>query len=430
MGNLNCSQFCQGSEGGHELDLKQSIARISIQNRKSIKNLQNAAPTQDPPPFHHSLQEPEPSNTASSDLKSFVDGLEQQREEAALRIQQAFRIFYNIRQYLQFKNYRKLNHNYFSSDYIKETVSPANGLLKRKKRKIYTYLDGSTYEGEWKGGFRDGYGIMVWNDGSQYQGEWSYGYPFGEGIFHYKREDVYEGEWRCLYSFDLNKKNAATDGYAWLYKKCKEAKEGPRYSEEHLEKLRKLEKDFGDVIEILEQHKANTENIFDTQLTAKLKEHTFPGKIKYYGEMKGKIREGRGRNIWENGDLYAGFWSNDKQNGIGRNLWVDGSTYIGEYKDNLKEGVGEYCWIDGSKYTGQWKDNVFHGVGKFVWADGREYYGEWSVGKRTGFGIYTWADGKKYAGGWLDGKKHGIGYSTDENGKITKANYSNGKTIK
>ena len=29
----------------------------------------------------------------------------------------------------------------------------------RQKKSVYTYRSGSTYDGEWRGGFRDGYGI-------------------------------------------------------------------------------------------------------------------------------------------------------------------------------------------------------------------------------------------------------------------------------
>ena len=42
--------------------------------------------------------------------------------------------------------------------------------MKREKRLRYTFKSGATYDGEWKGTVRDGYGIQVWPDGARYEG--------------------------------------------------------------------------------------------------------------------------------------------------------------------------------------------------------------------------------------------------------------------
>ena len=41
---------------------------------------------------------------------------------------------------------------------------------KREKRELYTFATGTTYDGEWKGALRDGYGLQKWIDGSSYEG--------------------------------------------------------------------------------------------------------------------------------------------------------------------------------------------------------------------------------------------------------------------
>ncbi|CAG9313101.1 unnamed protein product [Blepharisma stoltei] len=430
MGNLNCSQFCQNTERSTELDLKRSIVQSFALPKKSIETQQLFNKSEIKPQQAHQINQQSESTIPESKDESFDINLKQEHENLARKIQNAWRIYYNVNQYLQFRSYRKSNHDYFSYEYNKETVSPAAGILKRKKKKPYTYDNGATYKGDWVGGFRDGYGIMNWVDGSKYEGEWSYGYPFGAGTFIYKGEDIYEGEWISPYAHARSKNNSSPDGYLWLYKKCKEAKSGPRYSDAHLIKLKNIEKNYQKLLENLQEHKEFVETLFDDKFSRKFKEKTYPGNLKYFGELKGNVREGRGRCIWDNGDTYAGQWINDKQNGIGRNLWVDGTVYTGGYKDNLKEGVGEYTWIDGTKYAGEWKNNVFHGLGKYSWTDGREYIGEWENGKKNGFGVFTWADGKKYAGEWRDGKKHGPGYSTNDNGKSSKAEWDSGKIVK
>ena len=86
---------------------------------------------------------------------------------------------------------------YFVSEERTETVgkSTFQKTVKRAKKPTYTYKSGSTYEGEWKGGFRDGYGIQNWLDGAYYEGEWSMGYAHGDGRFRHNDGDEYEGEW-------------------------------------------------------------------------------------------------------------------------------------------------------------------------------------------------------------------------------------------
>ena len=43
----------------------------------------------------------------------------------------------------------------------------------------YVYKTGAVYEGEMRGGFRDGRGKMTWSDQAYYEGEWSMGYASG-----------------------------------------------------------------------------------------------------------------------------------------------------------------------------------------------------------------------------------------------------------
>lgn len=39
-----------------------------------------------------------------------------------------------------------------------------------RTNKKHTYKSGAVYNGEWKGGFRDGQGIQKWIDGAMYEG--------------------------------------------------------------------------------------------------------------------------------------------------------------------------------------------------------------------------------------------------------------------
>ena len=53
-----------------------------------------------------------------------------------------------------------------------------------------------SYDGSWKGGLRDGYGVQIYNDGSHYAGEWKHGKRHGQGIFMGAvAMDSYDGAW-------------------------------------------------------------------------------------------------------------------------------------------------------------------------------------------------------------------------------------------
>lgn len=85
--------------------------------------------------------------------------------------------------------------------YIKESTIQKPSREKREK----SYMpDGSIYEGEWSGKFRDGYGTLYWDDGSKYEGiicknipkksgEWKNDKAEGKGKYFYANGDTYEG---------------------------------------------------------------------------------------------------------------------------------------------------------------------------------------------------------------------------------------------
>ena len=130
----------------------------------------------------------------------------------------------------------------------------------------------------------------------------------------------------------------------------------------------------------------------------------------YEGNFSNTTAEGYGIYFKEDGTKYTGYWKNDMQEGEGTEYYVDGSaSYHGEFKNGEKNGHGKFIWEDKSKYVGQFKNNVINGIGTYYWNDGREYIGQWENGKMHGKGIFSWSDGKKYEGDYLNDKKEGFG---------------------
>ncbi len=62
---------------------------------------------------------------------------------------------------------------------------------------IYTYPDGSRYDGEMKDGKRHGRGIWVRSDGLKYEGEWEDDKPSGRGKLISSDGKIYIGEWQA-----------------------------------------------------------------------------------------------------------------------------------------------------------------------------------------------------------------------------------------
>lgn len=370
-------------------------------------------------------------------------------QHSIIRIQTQWRTYVTRKEYLHLLK-SKRHSKFFTREDIHETLRPNKVTAKtRELRGIYSYRSGSAYQGQWKGGFRDGYGVQVWPGGCKYEGNWSYGWPFGIGKFTLSDGDVYEGAWRDLWSSGqasvcLSGPTAVNgftsgvgDGYLWLwYKEELVQVHSPTRKKTAIRSKRsELETQIAKITNMIEQTKRKLEtglepsDLFKANLRVYRRKEYEDGKV-YEGEFAEDSRDGRGKVTWANGDCYEGEWRNDMHHGFGRNVFANGSMYCGSYRENVKHGLGEYVWEDGSMYTGEWVGNKMQGVGEYKWQDGRRYVGEWKNGVMHGYGILEWKDGKKYEGAWEQGKKHGEGVTTTSDGSVSRDIWKQGKILK
>lgn len=330
--------------------------------------------------------------------------------------------------------------SYFTQAYVQETLRIGQPLVRNIDfRPAYRYCNGSSYIGEWRGGFRFGQGIMTWSDGARFQGNWMYGYPSGIGVFTLSTGESFDGTWKysksCLrMSLLLDSDRLPNDGYGknhtvWLAIREIQAEEGKIQPQRTWQSAKKA---------ALEEAVQNVKS----QLCSVTKQPKYKGggRVKvekmvvgeevYTGEMRENVKDGWGRNEWITGDRYEGEWERGQHHGFGISSWADGSRHIGYYSSNQKSGIGEYTWEDGSLYLGEWQDNQMHGKGKYSWSDGRVYLGEWVNGQMHGFGVFTWKDERRYEGGWYQGKKHGEGVTYTPDGRYSRDIWKHGKMIK
>ena len=53
----------------------------------------------------------------------------------------------------------------------------------------------NTYEGQYKSGLKDGYGVFKWPNGRAYQGWWNEAIQYGEGVYTNPKGIRREGMW-------------------------------------------------------------------------------------------------------------------------------------------------------------------------------------------------------------------------------------------
>lgn len=123
---------------------------------------------------------------------------------------------------------------------------------------------------------------------------------------------------------------------------------------------------------------------------------------------------------------YTGYTLNGKRNGKGRVVWSDGEVYDGEWQDDKRNGKGKYTYASGAVYEGEFQNDIIHGRGKYVWPNGAVHEGEYRDGKRHGRGKYTFANGAVYEGEYRDDKRHGRGKLIRRNGTYENQYYING----
>ena len=73
-------------------------------------------------------------------------------------------------------------------------------------------------------------------------------------------------------------------------------------------------------------------------------------------------RQDRKLQVDPDGSIYVGQFVNDKREGYGKLLGSNSDMYDGEWKDSKPHGTGNLtCKRAGSKYEGEWMEGMRHG---------------------------------------------------------------------
>ncbi|EWM26222.1 morn repeat containing protein [Nannochloropsis gaditana] len=283
----------------------------------------------------------------------------------------------------------------------------------------YVYPNGDTYQGEMRGGQRQGKGSYVEHaTGNTYEGDWVKDMRHGQGILTTGARDfLYDGDWvldkrqgqghctirgRATYSggFAENKfhgqgKFVDSEGNVYEGGWARGLKEG-------MGTLRRAGgESYAGEWKGGQRHGLGTCQFGSSQYTGEWRE----GKRSGEGKMVVAVATGPEATSSEGQggrETYEGQWLEDERHGWGVHTSADGDVREGEwYQDKLKDGECKVTYACGDQYLGECLDGRPHGHGTCKFVNGDVYMGGWEDGVRAGEGVCIYASGETYQGMWV-----------------------------
>lgn len=162
---------------------------------------------------------------------------------------------------------------------------------------------------------------------------------------------------------------------------------------------------------------------------------TYPDGSTYEGPInEERVKHGDGiytwRKIAEEGEepvelaKYVGPYANGKKHGLGEFTYPNGDVYKGYFVEDKISGDGTYTYkASGDIFSGTWTDGVKDGEGCYKYgADGSVLKGTWVSGVISA-GTWTFTDGTVFTGSFSDGKPVGPGSFALRNGIVQNGEY-------
>lgn len=92
------------------------------------------------------------------------------------------------------------------------------------------------------------------------------------------------------------------------------------------------------------------------------------GDFFYSPQLNGVVHEFESY-ICGNGDVYTGYWKNEKMDGEGILYWVNGDSFDGCLSNGLRDGFGVHKFRNGDVFGGNWKEEKMDGRGIMSWVN-------------------------------------------------------------
>lgn len=301
-----------------------------------------------------------------------------------------------------------------------------NGQIHRKR--LIQYPNGDMYDGEVVDGKRDGHGtlktskftyvgpfecglidgingVMIWNTfkengveviGKKYEGSFKKGKKEGYGVLVDGKGYKYEGMWQSD-KFNGKGKLTKSDGI--------ELHEGVFVDGKLHCDQGKIRFQNGDVYE-------GAVHFGSPHSTVAHITYGY-GNSSYSGQFHYGLKHGIGTRNYIDGSTYRGYFHQNRIHGHGTMQFSDNNKtfkkYVGEWEDGIFHGEGELYYNNESDveyFKGGFMKGLYHGKGKLQYRDGGYYDGDFSalmkplVSCKHGQGTRVWASGNKFEGTW------------------------------
>jgi hypothetical protein len=211
--------------------------------------------------------------------------------------------------------------------------APASAPGAASRISVVGYPNGDRYEGEFKDGLLNGWGVYYHRNGDKYEGQFSADMKCGRGTFTGINGDKYIGE----FNGDM-KCGRGSIVYA----------NGDRF---------------------VGEFKDDTMNGKGTMMYANGNQ--------YVGDFRNGLKHGDGVFTYSSGDSCSGEFAGDLRNGRGTYIFSNGARYVGDFKDGRREGKGRYIYSNGEEYIGEFKNGLKNGFGLCKYPNGLQVKGLW-----------------------------------------------------
>lgn len=243
--------------------------------------------------------------------------------------------------------------------------------------------NGNAYDGEFKDGLYEGYGVYEDATGFRIEGSFYKGLANGEVDIDFIDGSVYRGN----------------------------------VGNEHLQGQGKLTSPNGDYYE--GEFKAN-------QMTGQGRLVSIDTHI-YNGGVKNGLFDGQGEITYEYGDKYVGQFKDGHLHGKGVYSSDDGRVFSGEFIEGAFTGQGSFKDGEGNTHVGQFEDWLATGEGINTDSEGNQYKGTFENGALSGEGVHIGPGSVRYEGGFIYGNYDGKGVLVDEEGNRYEGEFSYGR---
>ncbi len=280
---------------------------------------------------------------------------------------------------------------------------------------IYTWADGYVYAGQWEAGKRDGLGTSIASGGAPYTENWendapSYSSTSGDqsGV-GCKSGDCNNGTGTYQYdsgSYTGTFSNGLRNGYG-TYTYSDGIKLTSTWVADQIDGFGKIQ--YTDGWNFIGEFMFNLQSGFGL-------EYGYGGFVAgewFLGEYLAPEDDGlgfAGKSVVKSSSsgisklkpvagVGTGCVSGNCNDGFGIMKYDTGDSYEGYFKSGARDGYGNYAWANGTKYEGAWISDKMDGIGKIVFAHGSYFIGEFRKGLQDGYGLEI-VQGGYLAGVW------------------------------